>query len=217
MALFRTHTALRPLLLAAAFFFTLQAHAAMTLLVGEPFGNFGTMMPQGHTAIYLDHLCADGPLKLRQCRPGEQQGVVLARYHRIGQTDWIASPVLEFLYATDDPAKVPGYITPELQWDLREQYRQRYLADLVPDGTEFDKNTDEWWETAGVAFNRRVWGYQLDTTPEQDRAFMNLMNTDPNHHLYHLRKTNCANFPPTWSTCSFPGRCPGAITSPTWV
>ena len=28
-------------------------HAALTVLVGEPFGSFGTMMPLGHTAIYL--------------------------------------------------------------------------------------------------------------------------------------------------------------------
>ena len=28
------------------------------------------MMPVGHTAVYLDHVCADGPLKLRMCQPG---------------------------------------------------------------------------------------------------------------------------------------------------
>ncbi len=182
-----------------------SANASLTVFVGEPFGNFGTMMPVGHTAIYLDHLCADGPLKLRHCEPGEPQGVVLARYHRIGQYDWIASPVMQFLYATSRAEDVPEYMTPELAWQMREQYRVRYMEALVPDGTEKDRATEEWWETAGVAYNRRVWGYQVDTTPEQDDAFLRTMNADPNRHLYHLRKTNCANFAAAMVNLYFPG------------
>ena len=145
------------------------AYASVAVLVGEPFGNFGTMMPVGHTAIYLDHLCADGPLRLRACRPGEAQGVVIARYHQLGQYDWLASPVMEFLYATDDPGKVLTYATLDNSWDLRQIYRKRYLEDIVPDGTEYDNATDEWWESAGTAYTRRIWGYQLATTEEQDR------------------------------------------------
>ena len=43
----------------------------MTVMVGEPLGNFGTMMLVRHTAYYFDHLRADGPLKLRTCCAGE--------------------------------------------------------------------------------------------------------------------------------------------------
>jgi hypothetical protein len=55
-------------------------YAALTVLVGEPFGRYETMMPLGHTAIYLDRVCADGPLHVDgpDC---EQPGVVLAKYH----------------------------------------------------------------------------------------------------------------------------------------
>lgn len=184
---------------------TCFAHASLTVLVGEPFGPFGTMMPVGHTAIYLDHLCADGPLKLRECRPGEPEGVVLARYHRLGQYDWVASPVLEFLYATSDPSGVPEFVTPQLAWEMRQRYRREYMLTMIPEGTEHDKQTDEWWETAGVAFNRRLWGYQVDTTAEQDAAFLQVMNADENHRLYHLRKTNCANFAADMVNLYFPG------------
>ena len=59
-----------------------------------------TMMPLGHTAIYLDRVCADGPLKVRMCHAGEPQGVVLSRYYAIGKYDWLATPVMQFLYAT---------------------------------------------------------------------------------------------------------------------
>ena len=184
------------------------ARASLTVLVGEPFGNFGTMMPVGHTAVYLDRVCADGPLKLRMCRPGEQAGVAVARYHAIGQYDWIASPILEFLYAVEDPAQVPKYVTADQVWEMRQTYRRRYLSAIVPDGHEHDEFTGEWWETAGVAYNRRVWGYQIQTTEEQDERFVAMMNDRANHHLYHLRKTNCANFAADVVNFYFPGMVP---------
>ncbi|GAC1417002.1 MAG: hypothetical protein NVSMB62_07170 [Acidobacteriaceae bacterium] len=162
--------------------------------MGEPFGKFGTMMPVGHTAIYLDRVCADGPLKLRACRPGEPAGVVVARYHSIGPYDWMATPILQFLYAAERPEEIPAYVTADQVWEMRQTYRRRYLSGIVPDGKEKDGPVSEWWETAGIAYNRRVWGYQIDTTEEQDLRFIARMNADPNRHLYHLRRTNCANF-----------------------
>ena len=159
-----------------------RASAALMVLVGEPFGPFGTMMPVGHTAIYLDRVCADGPLRLRMCKTNEPQGVVIARYHQVGSIDWIASPVMQFLYATDHVEDIPSYVTPELAWELRQQYRRRFLADLVPDGTEKDKRTQEWWESAGVAYNRKLWGYQIATTLTQDEQFVATMNARQNVH-----------------------------------
>jgi hypothetical protein len=173
--------------------------------VGEPFGSFGTMMPVGHAAVYLDDVCADGPLKLRMCRAGETPGVVVARYHRIGEYDWIASPVMEFLYASERPEDVPATVTAEAVWEMRQRYRRRYMSQIVPDGKEKDKATDEWWETAGVAYNRKLWGYELATTREQDERFVEEMNARANHHLYHLKKTNCADFAAEMVNLYFPG------------
>ena len=182
----------------------------MTVLVGEPFGNFGTMMPVGHAALYLDRVCADGPLKVRMCRPDEPHGVSLARYHRIGGYDWLASPVMQFLYATDRMEDVPAFATPDGVWAMRERYRERYLRALVPDGTEGTPDghggeMEEWWESAGVAYSRRVWAYQIATTKEQDERFVAWMNEQPNRHLYHLKKTNCADFVAQLVNVYFPG------------
>lgn len=184
------------------------AHASLTVLVGEPFGNFGTMMPVGHAAIYLDRVCADGPLKLRTCRPGELAGVVVARYHAIGEYDWMATPILQFLYAADRPEEIPSYVTADQVWEMRQSYRRRYLLDIVPDGKERNGEVSEWWETAGIAYNRRVWGYQIDTTVDQDMRFIAMMNAGPNRHLYHLRRTNCANFAADVVNFYFPGLVP---------
>jgi hypothetical protein len=192
-----------------------SAYASLTVLVGEPFGSFGTMMPVGHTAIYMDHLCAEGPLRVRLCQPGEPQGVVLARYHAIGKYDWLASPVLDFLYATQDPAEMPAYATPQNIWDLREHFRERFLRDIVPDGKEGvpagdgratgAHDLEEWWEAAGVAYNRRLWAYQLATTPEQDAAMVTAMNSLGNQHHYRLKGSNCANFAADLVNMIFPG------------
>ncbi len=175
------------------------------VLVGEPFGNFGTMMPVGHTAVYLDRVCADGPLKLRMCRPGEPQGVVVARYHDIGKLDWLASPVMEFLYGAERVDEIPKFVTPEVAWEMRQRYRRRYLREIVPDGTEKDDAVTEWWESAGVTYNRREWGYELATTREQDEQFVETMNARQNVHAYKLRTANCANFAADMVNLYFPG------------
>ena len=192
-----------------------RAYAALTVLVGEPFGSFGTMMPLGHTAIYLDRVCADGPLRLKMCSAGERPGVVLARYHAIGRYDWLAVPVMEFLFATERIEDVPQYAMPETVWALREQYRQRYLRSIVPDGTqgvEFGDgrsmgagSLEEWWESAGIAYNRRIWAYQVSTTPMQDERLVEAMNARENRHLYHLKKANCADFAAELVNLYFPG------------
>jgi hypothetical protein len=194
---------------------TTPARADLTVLVGEPFGSFGTMMPLGHTAIYLDRVCANGPLQLKMCSVGERPGVVLARYHAIGQYDWLAVPVMEFLYAVDRIQDVPRYATPEVVWGLREKYRQQYLRSVVPDGTQGQEfgdgrslgagSLEEWWESAGMAYNRRIWAYQVATTPAQDEHLVEVMNASANRHLYHLKKTNCADFAAGLVNLYFPG------------
>ncbi len=182
-----------------------HANASLTVLVGEPFGSFGTMMPNGHVTIYLDRVCADGPTRLRMCQPGEPQGVAVARLNAIGPIDWIASPILQFLYATDDAAKILPYATPESLEAIQARYREQNLLTLYPNGTEKNKLNDEWWETVGVAYIRRVWGYQVATTEAQDLAFVASMNARDNRRNYHLHGRNCADFGADVVNFYFPG------------
>jgi hypothetical protein len=191
------------------------AHASITVLVGEPFGSFGTMMPVGHTSIYLDHVCADGPLKVRLCGDDEPQGVVLARYRAMGQYDWLATPIMDFLYATQDPSEIPSYATPGVIWAMRERYRERFLGGVVPDGMQGTPDRaggakhahelGEWWETAGMAFSRRFWAYEVATTAEQDARLVAMMNGHANAHRYHLGGANCADFAAELVNFYYPG------------
>jgi hypothetical protein len=181
------------------------ARAALTVLVGEPFGSFGTMMPNGHSSIYLDRVCADGPVRLRMCAPGEPAGVVIARYDHIGDHDWLATPIMQFLYGTDHAEDALAYATQEAVEGMRQQYRRRFLAEIFPDGTETKKANGEWWETAGMAYTRRFWGYEIATTREQDERFVEAMNARANRHIYHVFRANCATFAADLVNLYFPG------------
>lgn len=45
-----------------------RARADAALLMEEPYGEFGFFNPTGHSAVYLNHVCAESPVKLRTCR-----------------------------------------------------------------------------------------------------------------------------------------------------
>src|ERR1700681_1668890 len=95
------------------------ARADVTLLLEEPYGTFGGMNPTGHAAVYLSHVCAASTISLRRCNEGEQ-GVVISGYHRISGYDWLAIPLLPYLYAVDRPDQVPSSVTPEEVAALRD-------------------------------------------------------------------------------------------------
>src|ERR1700761_1023014 len=112
-----------------------RAHADAALLMEEPFGGFGAMNPTGHAAVYLTRVCAESPTELRRCDAGEQ-GVVISRYHRVGGHDWIAVPLIAYLYAVDDPNDVPSSMDSKFEVMLRDNYRRNHLLALAPDDSE---------------------------------------------------------------------------------
>jgi hypothetical protein len=187
-------------LLSVMLVLTVHANARIGLVVGEPFGSFGTMMPSGHAGIYLDRLCADTPTHLRPCHPGEF-GVVISRYHdlRHPDTDWMATPASVFFYGVEDPSAAPQYMTASLESELREAYREAHLLDVAPDridsnGVAHIPHYGDWDEAIGAAFDRRLFLYTIETTPEQDANILNLLNDSPDRRRYSLFRANCADF-----------------------
>src|SRR5258705_2323271 len=78
----------------------LRARADAALLMEEPYAEFGAFNPTGHAAIYLNHVCAESPTRLRPCRAGEP-GAVISRYPKIDRYDWLAIPRGPYLYAVE--------------------------------------------------------------------------------------------------------------------
>ena len=60
---------------------------------------------------------------------------MISRYHRVSGYDWIAIPLLPYLYAVDRPDQVPLTVTPEDVAALRDAYRRTNLENVAPDAT----------------------------------------------------------------------------------
>jgi hypothetical protein len=172
---------------------SVRAHAGATLLLEEPYSVDGTFAGTGHVAVYLNRVCADTPFVLRRCGPGEQ-GVVLSRYHGIAGYDWFAIPLIPYLYSVDLPEQVPLYADPKVVAFLRNQYRRKYLAGTIPDAANGEVPEGPWVQLVGAAYDRTVYGFDIETSPEKDDELIRLLNSRPNKGMYRLLSENCADF-----------------------
>jgi hypothetical protein len=170
-----------------------QARAAATLLLEEPYSYDGAFAGTGHVAVYLSHVCSATPVILRPCGESET-GVVLSRYDGIGGYDWIAIPLVPYLYAVDQPDAVPLFADARLVAFLREQYRREYLEALVPDRPDRGIPEGNWYELVGASYDRTIYGFEIETTPEQDARLIEKLNGEPNRERYNFVKRNCADF-----------------------
>jgi hypothetical protein len=172
----------------------LRVHAQAALLMEQPYGFFGALNPTGHNAIYFDRICADTPVKLRRCGPGES-GVVIARYQGIDGYDWVAIPLLPYLYAVENPAAVPAHVNRKIVNQLRDRYYEAHLLSLlgpaVPPGNIVRGG---WTQLVGAAYERRIFAFRFNTTAEQDDALIERLNDSPNHTQFDLLFSNCADF-----------------------
>jgi len=169
------------------------AQAGATLLLEEPYSYDGTFAGTGHVAVYLSNVCAESPVVLRACAAGES-GVVLSRYDGIGGYDWIAIPLIPYLYAVDRTDAVPLFADAKLVAFLRDQYRRDYLEALAPDGSEGETPKGNWYEMVGSAYDRTIYGFEIETSPEQDALLIQKLNSQPNRERYNFVKRNCADF-----------------------
>jgi hypothetical protein len=174
------------------------AHADAALLLEEPYGGFGEMNPTGHAAVYLSRVCAASPTMLRRCAPGET-GVVISRYYKIGGYDWIAIPLTAYFYAVDNPARIPEYANASLVSELRDTYRRANLEMVAPDDAKGEAPRGEWTLLVGEAYDRKIYGFQIATTADQDDELIRLLNERPNHRsrigeATFLLTHNCADF-----------------------
>ena len=101
-----------------------SAGSSATLLLEEPYGTLGFFTGTGHAAVYLSGVCAETPLILRPCQPGES-GVVISRYNGVGKYDWLAIPLIPYLYAVERPEDIPLFADAKMTVFLRDRYRRK--------------------------------------------------------------------------------------------
>ena len=149
--------------------------------------------PTGHTAIYFERVCAETPVTLRRCAPGEM-GAVIARYQGIDGYDWVAIPLIPYLYSVEDPSEVPAHVDRNTVDRMRERYHETHLMSLGEDVPAGGLMHGGWTELVGVAYERRIYAFRFNTTEAQDDAFIARMNSAENRSHFHLLFSNCADF-----------------------
>jgi len=159
----------------------------------EPYGKLGFFTATGHAAVYLSGVCAKTPLVLRPCAPGEL-GIVISRYNGVGDYDWIAIPLIPYLYAVEQPEDIPLFADPKLVSFLRDQYRRDHLESVAPELANGATPGGNWYELVGTAYDRTVYGFEIETSSEQDLAFIRKYNTAPNRSHFRTVSHNCADF-----------------------
>ena len=191
------------LIAVTAAFFCPRCRAQAALLLEQPYGVFGTLNPTGHNAIYLERVCTVTPVKLRRCRPGEL-GSVIARYEGIDGYDWVAMPLIPYLYSVERADEVPSHVDHGEVREMREAYREAYLHPLGLDRSAGSWVPHGWTQLVGAAYERRTYAFRFNTTPEQDDELIALLNSESNHQRFHMLYKNCADFARTILNVYFP-------------
>jgi hypothetical protein len=170
-----------------------SARASTTLLLEEPYGKLGFFTATGHAAVYLSGVCAETPLVLRPCAPGEL-GAVISRYDGVGGYDWMAIPLIPYLYAVEQPDDIPLFVDAKMVTFLRDQYRRKYLEAVAPDLANGRAPGGNWYELVGSAYDRTVYAFEIETSSAQDQAFIREYNSSPNRSHFRTVSSNCADF-----------------------
>lgn len=170
-----------------------RAGASVALLMEEPYGDFGAFNPTGHAAMYLNRVCAETPTQLRMCHDGEY-GVVISRYHKIDGYDWIAVPLIPYLYAVDSVDDIPKTVDKVQVAEIRDAYRRAHLERLAPDTATGAAPKGEWTQLVGASYDRTIHGFEVETTREQDERFIAYVNDRKNVGHFNLFLHNCADF-----------------------
>src|ERR1700756_3678483 len=184
---------------AAAFVITLMmthsafAGSSATLLLEEPYGKMGFFTATGHAAVYLSGVCVHPPWSFL---PGarEKTGVVISRYDGVGGYDWVAIPLIPYLYAVERPEDIPLFADAKMTAFLRNHYRRKYLEAIAPDVRNGEPPGGNWYQLVGSSYDRTIYGFEIETTAEQDLALIQELNSSPNISHFHILSRNCADF-----------------------
>ena len=174
-------------------------YADIALLLHQPHSAFGFFNPTGHASLYLSRVCAETPVLLRRCGDGEL-GVVISRYNKIAGYDWLAIPLIPFMYAVDNPEEVPDSIDADGVMALRDSWRRKYLRDIVPDASGDADSEDgiiprgDWTQLVGAAYDRKIYGFIIETEQADDDALIEMLNSRANKRTFNLLFQNCADF-----------------------
>jgi hypothetical protein len=119
---------------------------------------------------------------------------VISRYDGIGHYDWVAIPLIPYLYAVDHTEDIPLFVDPKMVGFLRDQYRRKHLEVVAPDSAGGAAPGGNWYELVGSAYDRAAYAFEIETSAAQDQAFIRAYNAAPNRSHFRTVSRNCADF-----------------------
>jgi hypothetical protein len=172
------------------------ARADVSLFLQEALGVSGEASGAGHASIYFSNICATNSVRLRLCEAGEP-GVVISHYARFGADhpyEWVAVPLIPFLYAVEKERDIPLYVNGKVRTLMRETYRRTYWRNFIPDSPDGTLPAGHWQQMLGNSFNRDTYSFTLKTTAAEDAALIEKLNRLPNENHFNIIRHNCADF-----------------------
>lgn len=157
---------------------------------------FAEITGEGHSAVYLSRVCAETPVKLRLCKPGEL-GSVLQNYVDYKEDQpyqWNIVPLSVYLYGVDDVRQKPLFASPEIRTVLQDRYRRLHMQDVCTTDRCINDPDANWRDAVGAAFVREIYMFDVRTTVEQDEQFVREFNARVNVNHYSGFSSNCADF-----------------------
>ncbi|HEX4022294.1 MAG TPA: hypothetical protein VHX63_14210 [Acidobacteriaceae bacterium] len=119
---------------------------------------------------------------------------MISRYSGVDGYDWLAIPLLPYLYAVNRADEIPASIDARGVAQLRDQYRRAHLERFVPDGPDGTMPPGEWTELIGASYSRKMYVFEMESSTVQDDQLIEILNTRPNKRRFNFLFRNCADF-----------------------
>lgn len=120
--------------------------------------------------------------------------VVISRYRRIAWDDWIAIPLIPYLYSVTDAAEAPASVDKARVIELRRDYWKDHLTSRLLRITMAMRLQESGCSWLDPRYDRTIHGFQVETTAEQDERLIAYFNDRRNVVDFNLFFHNCANF-----------------------
>ncbi len=174
-----------------------RVHGAVGVVLNESLHeSLDRITGTGHSAVYFSRICAESPVKLRMCHPGEL-GSVMSIYINIGEDHpfgWNVVPLNIYLYGVEDARNRPLFGSNKIKHALEERYRANYLSEYCASPSCRTSDKAEWREMVAATLIRGVYLFVVDTPVEQDRQLIAEFNDSANQNRFNGATYNCADF-----------------------
>lgn len=155
----------------------------------EPLGNKNWFKgtPFGHMALYVESARPDPEKGVRQCREGEEGGVVLTVDKELKDSYFIAIPRDQFFYGDLNPFQPPASVSREDIEKALERFNGEY-GFLYKEGPGISGFGQDY----GILYIRKAWGLVYPTTREEESRIIEYWREHVHDEFYPVAN-NCVS------------------------